>query len=111
MENFLRRKAEEEEGVELGGLRKVLNHLRGKARDELEEREPGCLCLSVYTAHRLQEFKFPGPGETQARGCGNDRAGYPPQHQQLSSTRNREQPGFPADGPDSAMTLVTCYRW
>lgn len=89
------------------GLGRLLHCLSGEARDELEEREPGGLCLCMCTAHRLREFKFPGPGETQARRCGNDRAGYSPQHQQLHSTGNREQPGFAARGPDSAMMLVT----
>lgn len=32
-------------------------------------------CLYVCTAHRLQEFKFPGPEEMKMRECGNDRTG------------------------------------
>lgn len=78
-ENLLRWKAEEEEGVELGELRKVAACLRGEARDELEEQDAGRLCLHVCRAHRLQKFKFPGPEEMKMRECGSDRAGYPPQ--------------------------------
>lgn len=76
---MLRWKAEEEEGVELGELRKVAARLKGEARDELEERDAGTLCLHVCRAHRLQKFKFPGPEEMKMRECGSDRAGYPPQ--------------------------------
>lgn len=91
-ENVLRRKVWSWEGSG-----RLLNCLRGEVRDELKEQEPVCPCRCVCTGHRLREFRFPGPGETEARGCEKGRAGCPPQHQQLDLTGNS---GFAAQGPD-----------
>lgn len=56
---LLRRKAEEEEGVELGGLCKVVACLRREARDELEERDSRRLPLCVHSTQvtRIQVLR------------------------------------------------------
>lgn len=56
---LLGRKAEEEEGVELGGLCKVVACLRREARDELEERDARRLPLCVHSTQvtRIQVLR------------------------------------------------------